>query len=281
MDGKIIMEEKELIQTEELAEILQVLIHRYGYDFTGYAKASLLRRVNRFANDTNCTTLYDLKYKLLNEEAVFKLFLEEVTVNVTELFRDPLYYKVLREKVLPVLASYPIIKIWHAGCSSGEEVYSMCILLHEAGLLQRAKIYATDINPANLEKARNGILSLRNMKEYTSNYQQSGGKRDFSDYYTARYDNVFINEELRKHVIFSQHNLVSDNAFNEFQFISCRNVMIYFNKDLQNRVLQLFYDSLSSLGFLTLGLKETLQFSSVKEKFETLHAIAKVFRRKD
>ena len=281
MGGEIIMEERELIHTEELAEILQVLMHRYGYDFTGYAKASLLRRVNRFAKETDNKSFYDLKYTLLNNEAVFQHFLQEVTVNVTELFRDPLYYKILREKVLPVLASYPIIKIWHAGCSSGEEVYSMCILLHEAGLLQRARIYATDINPANLEKAKNGILSLRNMKEYTTNYHQSGGKCDFADYYTARYDHVFIKEELRRQVIFSQHNLVSDNAFNEFQFIACRNVMIYFNKELQDRALQLFYDSLSPLGFLTLGLKESLQFSVVKEKFDTLHTTAKIFRRKD
>lgn len=275
------MEETDLIDTKELDEILQVLLHRYGYDFTAYAKNSLLRRINRFAKEAHSSSAYDLKYTLVNDETLFQHFLQEVTVNVTELFRDPLYYKMLREKVLPVLASYPIIKIWHAGCSTGEEVYSMCILLREAGLLKRTRIYATDINPANLEKARAGILPLRNMKEYTANYLHSGGKHEFANYYTARYDHALINDELRAGVVFSQHNLVSDNVFNEFQLISCRNVMIYFNKALQNRVLQLFYESASSLGFLTLGLKESLQFSGVKEKFETIHAAAKIFRRKD
>ncbi len=275
------MEESELIHTKELKEILQVLFHRYGYDFTGYAEGSLLRRVNRFAKEIKSLSGYDLKYTLVNDESVFQQFVEEVTVNVTELFRDPMYYKILREKVLPVLASYPIINIWHAGCSTGEEVFSMCILLQEAGLLKRARIYATDINPANLEKAKSGIMPLRHMKEYTANYQQSGGKRDFADYYTARYDNALINEELRSGIIFSQHNLVSDNVFNEFQLISCRNVMIYFNKQLQNRVLKLFHESLSSLGFLTLGLKETLRFSNIQDKFDTIDATAKIFRNRE
>lgn len=275
------MEESELIHTEELKEILQLLLHRYGYDFTGYAEGSLLRRVNRFAKEIQSLSGYDLKYTLVNDESAFHRFVEEVTVNVTELFRDPLYYKIMREKVLPVLASYPTIKIWHAGCSTGEEVFSMCILLHEAGLLKRTRIYATDINPANLEKAKSGIMPLRNMKEYTSNYLQSGGKRDFADYYTARYDNALINEELRSGIIFSQHNLVSDNVFNEFQLISCRNVMIYFNKALQDRVLKVFHESLSSLGFLTLGLKETLRFSTIHEKFDTVHANVKIFRNRE
>lgn len=275
------MEEKDLIQARELDDILQVLIHRYGYDFTGYARGSLLRRINRFAKELNSGSAYDLKFTLLNNEPVFHRFLQEVTVNVTELFRDPVYYKMMREKVLPVLASYPVIKIWHAGCSTGEEVFSMCILLQEVGLLKRARIYATDINPANLEKARTGILPLRSMKDYTANYLQSGGKHEFANYYTARYDHAIINEELRSGIIFSQHNLVSDHVFNEFQLISCRNVMIYFNKELQDRVLQLFHESLSSLGFLTLGLKETLHFSTVKSKFDTVHAAGKIFRRKD
>lgn len=275
------MPEKDSIHIEELDEILQMLLHRYGYDFTNYTKASLLRRINRFAKEVDTPSAYDLKYALLNSEPVFQQFLQEVTVNVTELFRDPAYYKVMCEEVLPVLASYPIIKIWHAGCSTGEEVFSMCILLHESGLLKRTRIYATDINPANLEKAKNGIVSLSNMKEYTTNYQKSSGKKDFSDYYTARYDHAIINEELRKKVVFSQHNLVSDNVFNEFHFISCRNVMIYFDKKLQNRVLQLFYESLAPLGFLSLGLKESLQFSSVNDKFNSIHKTAKIFRRKD
>ena len=274
------MIERKLISSEELEEILEVLVHRYGYDFTGYSRSSLLRRVNRFTNKIAGGSSYDLKYSLLNNESVFHYFLQEVTVNVTELFRDPIYYKTLREKVFPILATYPVIKIWHAGCSTGEEVYSMCILLHEAGLLNRTKIYATDINTVNLEKAKKGMMPLRNMKEYTNNYHQSGGKHDFTDYYTARYDHALIKEELRSPIIFSQHNLVSDNVFNEFQLISCRNVMIYFNKQVQNRVLGIFHESLASLGFLTLGLKETLQFSNLKDKFECIHPIAKIYRHK-
>ena len=274
------MVERKLISSEELEEILEVLVHRYGYDFTGYSRSSLLRRVNRFTNKIAGGSSYDLKYNLLNNESVFHYFLQEVTVNVTELFRDPIYYKTLREKVFPILATYPVIKIWHAGCSTGEEVYSMCILLHEAGLLNRTKIYATDINTVNLEKAKKGMMPLRNMKEYTNNYHQSGGKHDFTDYYTARYDHALIKEELRSPIIFSQHNLVSDNVFNEFQLISCRNVMIYFNKQLQNRVLGIFHESLASLGFLTLGLKETLQFSNLKDKFECIHPTAKIYRHK-
>jgi chemotaxis protein methyltransferase CheR len=275
------MEEKDLIPAEELDGILDVLFHRYGYNFKEYARSSMLRRVNHFAGEINSASAYDLKYALLNDELVFQQFVEDVTVNVTEMFRDPLYYKILREKVLPILASYPTIQIWHAGCATGEEVFSMCILLKEAGLLQRARIYATDINPANLEKAKSGIVSLHHMKDYTANYQQSGGTKDFADYYTARYGQVLIKEELRSSIIFSQHNLVSDHVFNEFQLISCRNVMIYFNKTLQDHVLRLFHDSLAPLGFLSLGLKETLQFSSVKEKFNILHAKAKIYRRKD
>ena len=275
------MEQKELIHAAELDELLEVILHRYGYDFRGYARGSMLRRINRFAGEMKSASAYDLKYTLLNNDTVFKRFLEEVTVNVTELFRDPVYYKAMREKVLPVLASYPLIKIWHAGCSSGEEVFSTCILLQEAGLLNRTRIYATDINPANLEKAKKGILSLRHMKEYTANYLHSGGKNDFADYYTAMYDHAIIKEELRSGIVYSQHNLVSDNVFNEFQLVCCRNVMIYFNKSLQDRVLKLFYDSLSPLGFLALGLKETLQFSSISDKFEAVHPAAKIYRRKD
>jgi chemotaxis protein methyltransferase CheR len=275
------MEKGERVHIGELDEILQVILHRYGYDFRGYARSSLLRRINRFAQEIGTASAYDLRYTLVNNEAVFRHFLEQITVNVTELFRDPAYYKAMREKVLPVLASYPIIKIWHAGCSTGEEVFSTCILLHEAGLLSRSRIYATDINPANLEKAKSGILSLRHMKDYTSNYLHSGGKQDFADYYTAMYDHAIINEELRSGIVFSQHNLVSDNVFNEFQLVCCRNVMIYFNKELQDRVLGLFHESLAPLGFLALGLKETLQFSSIYDKFEPVQHVAKIYRRKE
>jgi chemotaxis protein methyltransferase CheR len=207
--------------------------------------------------------------------------MQYITVNVTEMFRDPAFYKSLREQVIPKLAAYPNIKIWHAGCSTGEEVFSMAILLQEAGLLSRTKIYATDLNPTNLERAAAGILPLDNMKDFTQNYIQSGGLADFSNYYTARYDNVLIKKELRRHIAFFQHNLVTDKVFNEFQLICCRNVFIYFNRELQNSVLQLFFDSLSSRGYLAMGLKETMRFADIHGKFETVHAYHKIYRRKE
>ncbi len=269
------------ISNDSFDDILSMLKDRYGYDFKNYSKGSFLRRTHRFAREIGATSSFDLKHQLLNNELVFKHFLQEVTVNVTELFRDPVYYKDLKGKVFPILASYPTIKIWHAGCSTGEEIFSMCILLHEAGLLSRTKIYATDINPSNLEKAKKGIMKMNLMKDYTNNYHQSGGATDFSSYYTAMYDHAIISESLRSNIVFLHHNLVTDAAFNEFQLISCRNVMIYFNKDLQNIVLQLFYDSLSSLGFLALGLKETIQFSTVHEKFSIVSKNNKIYRRID
>lgn len=271
----------ENISIEELDDILIMLLARYGYDFSNYSKSSFLRRLNRFAQVIGANSALDLKSTLLNNKIIFNHFLQEITVNVTELFRDPIYYKDLMDNVFPILASYPSIRIWHAGCSTGEEVFSMCILLQEAGLLNRTKIYATDINPANLEKAKKGILNLSNMKEYTNSYHQSGGRSDFSNYYTARYEHAMISESIRSNIVFLQHNLVCDGAFNEFHLISCRNVMIYFNKQLQNKVLELFHESLSPLGILTLGLKETIRFSTVQDKFETIGNSTKIYRRID
>lgn len=225
-------------------------------------------------------TFFDLKYKLTNSREFFQWFLETLTVNVTEMFRDPSFYAGLRDEVLPKLASYPSIKIWHAGCATGEEVFSMAILLHEAGLLSRTRIYATDLNPANLDNAQKGILPLSQMKEYTQNYQRSGGKKEFSEYYTARYDQAILRKDLRENIVFLHHNLVTDGVFNEFQLICCRNVLIYFNKDLQNKVLRLFYDSLAPLGFLGLGIKESMLFSDLRNKFDTVQPGTKIFRRK-
>jgi chemotaxis protein methyltransferase CheR len=268
------------IDFNELEEILEIINYNFGYDFRDYAKASLLRRVNKYAQENKVQQAYGLKYHLLNTEGAFQHFLQEITVNVTELFRDPLYYKYVKEKIIPALSSYPIIKIWHAGCSTGEEVFSMCILLYEAGLLNRTRIYATDINPQNLEKAKKGILPLRSMKDFTTNYINAGGTSEFADYYSARYNHAIINDFLRQQIIFSQHNLVADQPFNEFQFISCRNVMIYFNRALQDRVLQLFHDSLITRGYLGIGLKETLAFSKVKNYFDTIDTHLKIYRRK-
>lgn len=269
------------LSTNEFEQLLHLLHHVYGYDFSGYSKASLLRRIHKFMDEQQMTNGQQLIQVLAGNTSVFNSFLETVTVNVTEMFRDPSFYKALREKVLPVLATYPQINIWHAGCSTGEEVFSLCILLYEAGLLHRTRIYATDINAANLDKARTGVLPMHHMREYTVNYRQSGSMNDFSDYYTALYDHVLINKEIRERVVFLQHNLVTDRSFNEFQLILCRNVMIYFNKQLQNKVLRLFYESLSSLGFLGLGMKESLLFSEHKSKFNVVDGGVKIFRKKN
>lgn len=268
------------LTTQEIEQLLQMLHHVYGYDFSGYSKSSLLRRISKFMDDKELSNGKQLIKELAGDVTSFHSFLETITVNVTEMFRDPLFYKSLRENVLPVLATYPQINIWHAGCSTGEEVFSLCILLHEAGLLHRTRIYATDINSSNLEKARTGVLPMHHMREYTVNYRQTGAIHDFSDYYTALYDHVLLNKEIRERVVFLQHNLVTDRSFNEFQLILCRNVMIYFNKQLQNKVLRLFYESLSSLGFLGLGMKESLLFSEHKSKFTVVDAAAKIFRKK-
>lgn len=271
--------EKNEINNEALHELLTILHNTYGYNFSDYSRASLMRRVKRFMQEAKVKSFYDLKYYLTNDKSVFEYFLQSLTVNVTEMFRDPEFYRAIREKVIPVLASYPIIKIWHAGCSSGEEVFSMAILLHEAGLLKRSKIYATDINPMNIEKAKKGILPLGVIKDYVGSYVKAGGQHDFATYYTARYDNAIISKELRENIVFSQHNLVTDQVFNEFQLICCRNVMIYFNKNLQNRVIHLFYESLSNFGYLALGIKESLLFTDIRNKFEEVSRHEKIFRR--
>lgn len=269
------------LNDEALQEIISLILTQHGYDFSNYAKASFTRRVERVMELAELKSVYDLKFQLTNNKQFFPFFLQNITVNVTEMFRDPLFYKDLSEKVIPVLATYPYIKIWHAGCSTGEEVYSLSILLKEAGLLDRCKIYATDLNPLNLEKAKTGILSTKQMRDYTQNYLQAGGKSEFSSYYTARYDSVIIAKELRKNVVFSQHNLVTDGVFNEFQLICCRNVMIYFNRHLQNRTYDLLYNSLSHLGFLTIGAKESLLFSPIKQKFDAVSTVSKIYRRID
>lgn len=267
------------ISEQEVDELLFLVNKLYGYDFTNYSRASIQRRITRFIDEAGFKNVYDLRFHLLNDKAVFDFFLQRITVNVTEMFRDPAFYKLIRQQVLPAIASYPSIKIWHAGCSTGEEVFSMAILLCEAGLLKRSKIYATDVNPHNIEKAKKGIIPLDFMKEYVSNYIQAGGESDFASYYTARYDNAIIRKDLRQNITFSQHNLVTDQVFNEFQLIFCRNVMIYFNHKLQSKVIRLFYDSLSTFGYLALGIKESLLFSDIKNKFQVISNHEKIYKR--
>ena len=256
------MIEPEIVKDEELEYLIKDVYDLYGYDFSLYSRASFKRRVNRICLIDKFTSFAELRYTLINEPNYLKRFIEEVTVNVTEMFRDPYFFKELRENILPQLGTYPLIRIWIAGCATGEEAYSVAILLKEAGLYHKSLIYATDINPSVLETARAGVFPISQMKTYSENYILSGGKKDFSDYYTANYDSARFDSSLKEKMILSTHNLVSDSSFNSFQLIVCRNVLIYFDKPLQERVFKLFDDSLENLGYLALGSKETLRFSS-------------------
>lgn len=250
--------------------LLDDMLEVYGYDFTEYSKASLRRRLQRIIINDKITSFAEFRYHLKNSDAYFGHIVEEISVNVTEMLRDPGFYRAIVEKVIPVLTSYPFIRIWHAGCATGEEVYSMAILLKEAGLLHKSLIYGTDINPAALEKARQGIFPISQLQQYSRNYIAVGGKSEFSDYYTANYQLVKFDESLASKMVFSTHNLVTDSSFNSFQLIFCRNVMIYFDKKLQDRVLQLFDSSLEHFGFLALGTKETIRFSPIASNYSQL-----------
>ncbi len=260
-----------MIKDADVKLLLNDLLDLYGYDFTGYSEASMMRRIVRLYSMDKFPSFAEFRYKLRNDSHYLQRVIEEITVNITEMFRDPSFYKVLREEVLPNLGTKPFIRIWHAGCSTGEEVYSMAILLHEANLLHKSLLYATDINADVLEKARKGIFPLSQMKQYSENYILSGGKQDFSTYYAANYDGAKFDESLSgSRMIFSQHNLVSDSSFNAFDLILCRNVLIYFDKDLQNRALKLFDESLGRLSYLALGSKETLKFSPIISNYKQI-----------
>jgi len=248
----------DIITYEQLSALVALIRNVHGFDFSNYSAASLKRRVSRIMQ-LQKLDLFDLRTLLTNNPDYFESFLIEVTVNVTEMFRDPPFYRSLTTHVLPYLKSYQRIKVWNAGCSTGEELYSFAILFSEEHLYDRTFFYGTDINNDVLEYARNGIYELQKMKIYSENYHKTGTKHTLSDYYTARYDAAKINHSLKKNVLFSIHNLVSDSVFNEFQVISCRNVLIYFNLELQKRVIDLFYNSLANFGFLCLGSKETLR----------------------
>ncbi len=265
--------------SDENTEILiNDVLENYGYDFSGYSRASLKRRLARLYTIHKHVSFAEFRYKILNDAAYFKQFVEGVTVNVTEMFRDPSFYKLLREQVLPSLNTYPFIRIWLAGCSTGEEAYSMAILLQELGLLHKSLLYATDINPTVLEKASQGIFPLSQMKGYSENYIAAGGTKDFSSYYSANYSAAKFDKDLRRKMIFSTHNLVSEGSFNEFQLILCRNVLIYFDRALQFKVLQLFDQSLENLCYLALGSKETIEFSNIAHKYNRV-GTEKVWRK--
>jgi chemotaxis protein methyltransferase CheR len=267
------------VTDDEMESLLNEVMEAYGYDFTDYSRASLKRRINRLFQNDSFNGFAEFSRRIKGDQRYFARFVEEITVNVTEMFRDPSFYQTLREKVLPVLSTHPLIRVWHAGCSTGEEVYSMAILLQEAGLLNKSLLYATDINPGVLETLRKGIFPLRTMKLYSENYILSGGKQDFSKYYTAKYEYAKFDEKLGEKMIISTHNLVSDRSFNAFQLVLCRNVLIYFDKQLQEKALRLFDESLETLGFLALGARENLKFTSIAPRYKQMENKERIWRK--
>ena len=267
------------LERTEIELLLEGIFRQYGFDFRSYAYASIRRRLWKRVEAESLENLSQLQAMVLHDSDALERLLLDLSVNVTAMFRDPLFHAAFRTQVIPLLRTYPFIRIWHAGCSTGEEVYSIAIMLEEEGLYDRARIYATDINDVVLQQARRGIFPLERMQEYTENYIRAGGKRSFSEYYTAKYDGALFNQSLVRNVVFAQHNLVTDRSFAEFNAILCRNVLIYFDKDLQNRVHSLFYDSLVRLGMLCLGSKETLKFSTYEACYERLDANEKIYRK--
>jgi len=267
------------VEKTEIDLLLNAIFQHYGYDFRNYAKASIRRRVQHFLAKTHYSKISEMIPRLLYDEDFAQSMMQEFSVMVTEMFRDPSFYRAVRQDVIPYLKTYPFIKVWHAGCATGEEVYSLAILLQEEDIYERATIFATDFNDAALQTAREGIYSLKDIQHYTKNYQLAGGVRSFADYYHAQYESAIMEPALKKNLTFANHNLVTDGVFSEVHLIFCRNVLIYFDKELQNRVLTLFAESLSYGGFLCLGTKETLQFSRVQDQFKIVNSQEKVYQK--
>ncbi|MCQ6280492.1 protein-glutamate O-methyltransferase CheR [Bacillus sp. EB600] len=263
----------------EIDLLLQGLYSWCGYDFRNYAYQSIKRRIWHRVHAENLSSITGLLEKILHDPACLKRLISDFSINVTEMFRDPIFFLTFREKVVPLLRTYPSIRIWHAGCSTGEEAYSMAILLQEEGLYEKVKIYATDINAEVLKKAKAGIFPIENMRKYTNNYIAAGGKRAFSDYYNVTNNGVKFHPYLTKNVVFAQHNLVTDSSFNEFHVILCRNVLIYFNKTLQKKVHDLFYQSLGILGILGLGDKETIMYTDKADRYESISVSGKIYKK--
>jgi chemotaxis protein methyltransferase CheR len=264
----------------EIRLLIEAIYLKYSYDFRDYAGASVKRRVQHALTQLECRTVSALQERVLHDPGVFLQLLQYLTIPVSEMFRDPEHFLAIRNEVVPLLRTYPSIKIWIAGCSTGEEVYSMAILLREEGLLERTILYATDINPTSLEKAKKGVYSMEAMRLYTQSYQRAGGKREFSDYYTGAYGHAIMDSSLRDNVTFADHSLATDSVFSETQLVSCRNVLIYFNKGLQDRAFGLFHESLCHRGFLVLGSKETVDFSAYGASFEPLVKHERIFRKR-
>lgn len=276
MNEEILVENNRL----EIDLLLEGIYRKYGYDFRNYTNAHIKRRLEHRLKMSGCKNYMEMLHKLIHNETFFNEILLDLSINVSEMFRDPGFYKATRENVIPYLKTYPFIKVWHAGCSAGQEVYSMVIMLEEENLIQKSQIYATDFNELILAKAREGIYPIDLVKKYTRNYQQAGGKRSFGEYYTADYHSALIRQSLKDRVLFTYHNLVTDGVFGEMNIIFCRNVLIYFDQELQNKVLKLFYDSLIPGGYLCLGSKESLKFSDCSHLFEPVILNQRIFRKK-
>ena len=268
-----------MIQSNELDELLFTIKKQFDYDFSNYSKASMLRRINLFMEINCMKNGFELKFELINNPIIFKNFINEIVVNVSEFFRDPSCYKSLVTNVFPYLESYPKINIWSAGCSFGEETYSINILLKENYLIHKTRLYATDISSNAVEKSRKGIYSNKNFQDYSKNYYKCGGKNSLNDYFISDGKDSIINSDLKENILFTNHNLVTDGVFKECQLILCRNVLIYFDNELQDKVLKLFYDSLPIHGFLVLGKKESLRFSSVYEHFKEIDQSEKIYQK--
>jgi chemotaxis protein methyltransferase CheR len=264
----------------EIKLLLEAIFLRYGYDFRNYSKAHIKRRILHRLNVSHIKTVSELQFKILRDRDIFRELLDDLSINVTEMYRDPEFYKSLRTTVIPKLKTYAYFKIWHAGCSTGEEVYSLAILLKEEGLLERCQIYATDFNNKVLEIAREGIFKKSDIEQYNQNYRLSGGMYSLSDYYQSMYGSVKFQKELTEKIVFADHNLVTDSVFADVNLILCRNVMIYFEKNLQNQVLKLFCESLVPSGILCLGSKETIKYTQYENYFEVLDENQRIYKKK-
>jgi chemotaxis protein methyltransferase CheR len=271
--------DKVTINELEVDLFLDAIFKRWGYDFRNYARASLNRRVAQRLSITGLNQISDMIPLVLHDQDFFESFFSDMSITVTEMFRDPWVFKKIRDTVIPKLRTYSRINIWHAGCATGAEVYSMAILLHEEGLLDRCQIYATDYNNKSLSLAKKGIFPLNLMKAYTKNYIESGGKSSFSDYYRTGYDSACMVKALRDRITFANHNLMNDGVFAEMNLVMCRNVMIYFDRTLQNQSLKLFFDSLVPRGFLVLGTQESLSYSDCNHEYESFESKERIYRR--
>ncbi|MBI3134655.1 MAG: protein-glutamate O-methyltransferase CheR [Bacteroidetes bacterium] len=270
----------EVRQDLEISNLLETIYKKYGYDFREYSAAHISRRIKNRLILSGISSVAEMERAVIQDKKFAYQVLQDFSITVTEMFRDPGFYLSLRKNIIPLLRTYPFIKVWHAGCSSGEEAYSMAIILHEEGLYERTTIYATDFNQQTLDKARDGIFSNDLMKEYTANYQLAGGKESFSNYYTAHYDHVIMNQHLKKNIVWANHNLVTDSVFAEVHLVLCRNVLIYFERNLQNKVQKLLFDSLINGGILCLGSKEGLRFTDFFEAYWELDKKHRIFKKK-